>query len=164
MVERPPARVLLDGRGRVPAWGPLFELELAPTIVLTTAAAPATSVDAWRAAGAKVEVLPAGRPGVDLAAALSWLGSEGVLQAMVEGGPTLHGSIVSAGLADRIVTYLAGVVLGPGGRPAFDAALPVALDDAPRYRLLGARALGDDVRLDYSSIDSLAAACFWEMS
>jgi diaminohydroxyphosphoribosylaminopyrimidine deaminase/5-amino-6-(5-phosphoribosylamino)uracil reductase len=148
-VTRQPARVLLDARGRVPASGPLFEPDLAPTIVLTTDAAPAAAVDAWRAAGAKVEVLPAGRPGVDLEAVLSWLGAEGVLQAMVEGGPTLHGSLVSAGLADRIVSYVAGVVLGPGGRPAFDATLPTVLDDAPRYRLLGARSLGDDVRLDY---------------
>ena len=162
-VERQPTRVLLDGRGRVPASGPLFETDLAPTIVLTTDAAPAAAVDAWRAAGAKVEVLPAGRPGVDLEAALSWLGDDGVLQAMVEGGPTVHGSLVRAGLADRIVSYVAGVVLGPGGRPAFDATLPAALDDAPRYRLVSARPLGDDVRLDYS-IDSLAASSFGEMS
>jgi diaminohydroxyphosphoribosylaminopyrimidine deaminase/5-amino-6-(5-phosphoribosylamino)uracil reductase len=149
-VERQPLRVLLDGRGRVPAAGPLFELDLAPTIVLTTGAAPAPAVDAWHAAGAKVEVLPAGPRGVDLEAALSWLGREGVLQAMAEGGPTLHGSLLGAGLADRVVSYVAGVVLGPGGRPAFDAPFPSALGDAPRYRLVAARALGDDVRLDHT--------------
>src|SRR5207253_5700594 len=32
---RPPLRVLLDGHGRVPAAGPLFDTALAPTLVIT---------------------------------------------------------------------------------------------------------------------------------
>src|SRR5436853_563146 len=44
---RPPLRVLLDGRARVPAGGPLFDMTLAPTLVVTTDAAPAEVVDAW---------------------------------------------------------------------------------------------------------------------
>jgi diaminohydroxyphosphoribosylaminopyrimidine deaminase/5-amino-6-(5-phosphoribosylamino)uracil reductase len=54
-LERPPLRVLLDARGRVPAAGPLFEVARAPTLVVTTERAPSAAVDAWRAAGAKVE-------------------------------------------------------------------------------------------------------------
>jgi diaminohydroxyphosphoribosylaminopyrimidine deaminase/5-amino-6-(5-phosphoribosylamino)uracil reductase len=151
-VGRQPLRVLLDARGRVPASGSLFDTGLAPTTVFTSAAAPPAAIDAWHAAGAKVEVLPAAEPGVDLGVALERLGADGILQAMVEGGPTVHGSIVRAGLADRVVAYVAGIVLGPGGRPGFDAGLPAALADAPRLRLLGARALGDDVRLDYAGV------------
>lgn len=145
-----PLRVLLDARGRVPAAGPLFDTTLASTLVFTTDAAPAASIDDWRGAGAKVEVLPAASPGgVDLLAALALLGAEGVLQAMFEGGPTLHGALLRAGLADRVVAYVAGAVLGPAGRPAFGGAFPTALTDAPRLRLRDARPLGDDVRLEY---------------
>ena len=151
-VTRQPIRVLLDARGRVPASGPLFETAFAPTLILTTQAASAAAVDAWRSAGAKVEVLPAAKPGgVDLDAALSLLGAEGVLQAMVEGGPTLHGALLAADLVDRVVAYVAGLVLGPDGRSAFDADLPARLADAPRLRLLASRPLGDDVRLEYVS-------------
>jgi diaminohydroxyphosphoribosylaminopyrimidine deaminase/5-amino-6-(5-phosphoribosylamino)uracil reductase len=157
-VTRQPLRVLLDGRGRVVASGPLFEPDVAPTLVLTTEAAPAAVMDAWRSAGAKVEVLPAAQAGgVDLGAALTFLGAEGVLQAMVEGGPTLHGALLAAHLVDRVVAYVAGIVLGPGGRPAFDAALPSTLADAPRLGLLTVRPLGDDVRVEYVSTGSLAA-------
>jgi diaminohydroxyphosphoribosylaminopyrimidine deaminase/5-amino-6-(5-phosphoribosylamino)uracil reductase len=157
-VERQPLRVLLDGRGRVPASGPLFEVDLAATLVCTTEAAPPAARAAWLAMGAKVEVLPASRgSGVDLRAALELLARLDVLQAMVEGGPTVHGALVRAGLVDRLVAYVAGTVLGPDGRAGFDApfgaeldaGFPPALADAPRLRLLGARALGDDVRLDY---------------
>jgi len=77
---RQPLRVLLDARGRVPAEGPLFDPDLAPTLVITTEAAPAATVDAWRAAGAKVEVVGpgAGGHGVDLRAALTLLGERGL--------------------------------------------------------------------------------------
>jgi diaminohydroxyphosphoribosylaminopyrimidine deaminase/5-amino-6-(5-phosphoribosylamino)uracil reductase len=147
----------------VPATGPLFEVTDAPTLVCTTDAAPAEARAAWSAAGAKVATLPSSAGGgsagegtagggVDLVAVLEVLAAEGVLQAMVEGGPTVHGSLLARGLVDRLVAYVAGAVLGPDGRAGFDAALPRAIADAPRFALLGARALGDDVRLDYAPL------------
>ncbi len=150
-VERPPRRVLLDAQGRVPATGPLFDPDLAPTLVVTTEIAPAASVDAWCAAGAKVETVApaaAGR-GVDLAATLALLGREGVLQALVEGGATLHGALLGADLVDRVVAYVAATVLGANGRPALDFDGPPSIDDAPRWKLASVARLGDDVRLDY---------------
>ncbi|MGH8992828.1 MAG: bifunctional diaminohydroxyphosphoribosylaminopyrimidine deaminase/5-amino-6-(5-phosphoribosylamino)uracil reductase RibD, partial [Acidimicrobiia bacterium] len=98
-VSRQPTRVLLDSTGRVPAAGPLFDPALAPTLVLTTAAAAREAVKGWLEAGADVEVVAAtgDGSGVDLAAALAVLGDRGVLQAMVEGGPTLHGALVRSG-------------------------------------------------------------------
>lgn len=150
-VARPPLRVVLDARGRVPADGPLFDTRFAPTLVLTTDAAAPTTVDAWRAAGAKVETLPPGGDdtGVDLTGALELLGSHGVLQAMVEGGATLHGALLDADLADRLVAYVAPVVLGPDGRAAFAGRGPDTVVGARRWMLLSARSRGDDVRLEY---------------
>ena len=91
----PPLRVLLDARGRVPATGPLFDPELAPTLVVTTAAAPADATDDWQAHGAKVEVVDAAPTGVDLGEALTVLARHGVLQALVEGGAGLHGALLA---------------------------------------------------------------------
>jgi diaminohydroxyphosphoribosylaminopyrimidine deaminase/5-amino-6-(5-phosphoribosylamino)uracil reductase len=148
-VERQPLRVLLDGRGRVPARGPLFDPALAPILVVTTDAAPAGVVDAWRAAGAKVETVPAGPVGVDLAATLDLLGRLDVLQAMVEGGPSVHGALLAAGLADRVVAYVAPKVLGPRAVPAFPQPDPASIDDAADWQLVSTTTLGDDVRLEY---------------
>ena len=146
----PPLRVVLDAHGRVPPEGPLFDTSIAATMVVTTAVAPAAVTDAWRSAGAKVEFVEPGRRGVgvDLAATLGLLGREGVLQAMFEGGPSVHGALLADGLVDEIVVYVAGVALGPGARAAFDWTGPPSLDAAPRFSLRSARALGDDVRLD----------------
>jgi len=145
-----PIRVLLDARGRVPADGPLFDAVLAPTLVVTSETAPSDRVDAWRAAGAKVEVVaPAGNgAGLDLRAVLALLGTEGVLQAMFEGGAHVHGSLQAAGLVDRLVAYVAPLVLGTAGTPAFEWPGPPELAAADRFELEESTRFGDDVRLD----------------
>ena len=154
-VQAPPAsqplRVLLDASGRVPADGPLFDPTLAATLVITTDAAPDRVHQAWLGAGAKVLTVPPARSGtgVDLAATLDVLAGLGVLQALVEGGAALSGSLVDAGLVDRLVTYVAPTVLGRDGRPALDLAGPERVVDAPRWRLVDVTRVGTDVRLDY---------------
>ena len=154
VIDRQPLRVLLDARGRVPADGPLFDVVAAPTLVLTTESAPASAVDAWRAAGAKVETVAADPSGgLDLRSVLTLLGGHDVLQAMIEGGPTLHGGLVAAGLADRVVAYVSGVLLGTAGRPSLGWPGPVTLPDAPHLRLLDAAVLDGDVRLEYAPSD-----------
>jgi diaminohydroxyphosphoribosylaminopyrimidine deaminase/5-amino-6-(5-phosphoribosylamino)uracil reductase len=153
--DRQPLRVVLDARGRVPATGPLFDAELAPTLVITTAAAPADTVDAWRAAGAKVEVVAASTAGdgVDLAYALALLGREGVLQVLVEGGGTLLGNVMAGGHAQRLVVYIAPLVLGTRATSGIGLAGPDTIGDAARYQLVDVRRLGPDVRLDYAAAE-----------
>jgi len=161
-----PLRVLLDAGGRVPPIGPLFDATLAPTLVLTTAAADRETKREWKEAGADVEeIAPASEAGaargvrgvprsggVDLAAALDVLGRRGVLQAMVEGGATVHGAFLRAGLVDRMVVYTGGVVLGDEGVPAFRGPGPFTLEEASRWRLTAVRRLGDDARLDWEPV------------
>ena len=101
-VDHQPLRVLLGARGRVPAAGPLFDAELAPTLVVTTEAHRPRRWTPGRRPGRR------SRPslshgGVNLAATLDLLGRRDVLQAMVEGGATLHGPLLAAGLVDRLM-------------------------------------------------------------
>jgi diaminohydroxyphosphoribosylaminopyrimidine deaminase/5-amino-6-(5-phosphoribosylamino)uracil reductase len=147
----PPVRVLLDARGRVPAAGPLFDTGLAPTLVVTTDAAPARARDAWTAAGAKVAVVaPAGgRGGVDLADTIALLAREGVVQVLVEGGGALIGAVIAGGHAQRLVAYVAPVLLGTRGRAGYDFAGPDTLAGAPRYSLTDVTRLGPDLRATY---------------
>jgi diaminohydroxyphosphoribosylaminopyrimidine deaminase/5-amino-6-(5-phosphoribosylamino)uracil reductase len=149
----PALRVVVDARGRVPATGRVFDVDLAPTMVATTDRAPDRARAAWTGAGAHVAILPAAAPGsgVDLLALLRLLAGRGVLQALVEGGPTLHRAFLEAGLADRIVAYVAPVLLGAGGRAGYGLDPGPALAAAPRYRLLRATPLGDDVGLEYAA-------------
>ena len=110
-------------------------------------------MDAWRAAGAKVETVPAAPGGVDLVPTLELLGRYGVLTALFEGGATLHGALLAAGLVDRLVAYVSPKVLGPGGLPAFRAPDVDTVADAEAWRLLSATPIDDDVRLEYEPED-----------
>jgi diaminohydroxyphosphoribosylaminopyrimidine deaminase/5-amino-6-(5-phosphoribosylamino)uracil reductase len=149
--ERQPLRVLLDARGRVPAEGPLFDQALAPTLVAATAAVDPAARAAWEAAGTEVVELPSDpHGGVRLLSLLGFLGNRGVLQAMVEGGPTLHGALVRAGLADRLVLYVGAKSLGEEGRPLFAGPGPRSIHAANAWRLSSLRRLGDDIRLEYA--------------
>jgi diaminohydroxyphosphoribosylaminopyrimidine deaminase/5-amino-6-(5-phosphoribosylamino)uracil reductase len=149
--DHAPMRVLVDARGRVPAVGPLFETALATTLVVTTIDAAPGAVDAWRSAGAKVEVVArdASGTGVDLGETFALLGGEGVLEVLVEGGGTLLGSVLAGDHAQQLVVYVAPLALGSRGTPALSFAGPDTIRDAHRFRLGSVRQLGADVRLDY---------------
>jgi diaminohydroxyphosphoribosylaminopyrimidine deaminase / 5-amino-6-(5-phosphoribosylamino)uracil reductase len=149
---RQPLRVLVDAAGRVGAAGHLFD-GAAPTLVATTAAAPAAAVDAWRRAGAEVLVCAEalrgdGGRGVDLAELAAALGRRGVLELLVEGGPRLHASFWAAGLADRLVWYLAPLVIGGDGAPGLlrgDGAATLA--EARNLNIASVDRLGPDLRV-----------------
>jgi diaminohydroxyphosphoribosylaminopyrimidine deaminase/5-amino-6-(5-phosphoribosylamino)uracil reductase len=149
-VDRQPLRVVLDGRGRVPATGELFDTRLAPTLVVTTERADPATVDAWRAAGAKVEIAEPGPQGsgVDLQATLEVLGAHGVVQAMVEGGPRLHAAFIEAGLADALVVYVGATLLGERGLPSVAFPGPDSISGASRFTLVDVTRLGPDARLE----------------
>ncbi|MBV8952284.1 MAG: bifunctional diaminohydroxyphosphoribosylaminopyrimidine deaminase/5-amino-6-(5-phosphoribosylamino)uracil reductase RibD, partial [Actinobacteria bacterium] len=148
--ERQPLRVVLDARGRVPAEGDLFDVSLAPTLVVTTEQAAPAAVDAWRAAGAKVETVEPGTDGsgVDLRATLELLGANGVVQAMIEGGPRVHAAFVGAGLADELVVYVGATLLGDRGVPSMAFPGPATISGANRFTLVDVAQVGADARLD----------------
>jgi riboflavin-specific deaminase-like protein len=62
--------------------------------------------------------------GVDLAEALSWLRSElGIRSVLCEGGPTLHGRLREAGLADELFLTIAPKIAGGEGPRILEGAL-----------------------------------------
>jgi diaminohydroxyphosphoribosylaminopyrimidine deaminase/5-amino-6-(5-phosphoribosylamino)uracil reductase len=108
-------RVVVDGGGIVPETHRLFDAE-APTVVATTEAAPETRRQAWRDRGAEVMVLDEGSSHVPLERLLTELVKRDIQHVLVEGGPTIAWEFVHRKLLDRLVLYLAPVLVG--GREA----------------------------------------------
>ncbi|MDE2884278.1 MAG: dihydrofolate reductase family protein, partial [Chloroflexota bacterium] len=54
---------------------------------------------------------------VDLPALLAELGARDVMSLLVEGGAALHGSLFEAGLVDKVIAFVAPVVIGGDGVP-----------------------------------------------
>lgn len=132
-----PLRVVVDRHGRTPATAQVLD-DAAPTLVVTHG----PSYGEQRT----LVLAPAPDGRVDLAGLLAALGERGVVAVLLEGGPTLAGAFVAAGLVDRVVGYVAPVLLGGGAAALHDAGVGT-IDEAVRLQLTDVTRLGDDVRL-----------------
>jgi len=95
--------------------------------------------DRWPA-GVETLALPNAEGRVDLVALLRELARRGVNEVHVEAGAKLNGALITGGLVDELVVYLAPAVIGDPARGMFECAAP--LDS------LAAR-----VNLDWMSVD-----------
>jgi diaminohydroxyphosphoribosylaminopyrimidine deaminase/5-amino-6-(5-phosphoribosylamino)uracil reductase len=88
----------------------------------------------------------------ELGEVLDDLGRRGVLQVLVEGGPTVAGAFHRAGLVDRYVIYLAPVLFGgDDGRALFTGTGAPSIDDVWRGRIMSVEQIGDDVRVEVAA-------------
>lgn len=149
--HRQPLRVLLDGRGQVPAKGPLFDTTLAPTLVITSLHASTTRQREWEASGAEVINVSSIANGVDLEEVWKLLGKRGILQAFVEGGSTLQTSLLDSKLVNKLIVYLGPLLLGSRGIPFYSKEIKT-LSEAKRLSLNKVLKFGDTVRMDYKII------------
>jgi len=145
---RPPLRVLVDARGRVPETGDLFDAA-APTMVATTGLAPRERTEAWRARGAEVvEYEPEGG-GVPLPQLLSDLGKRDVQSVLLEGGPTLAWSMVEDRVVDKVVVYLAPKLIGGRDAPGVLGGRGFApIAQAMQLRVASFDRVGEDLRVE----------------
>ena len=85
----------------------------------------------------------------ELDAVLEQLGSDGVVQLLVEGGATVAAEFHRAGLVDRYVVYLAPALFGGSdARGMFEGTGAPTIDDVWRGRIVGVERLGDDIRIE----------------
>jgi diaminohydroxyphosphoribosylaminopyrimidine deaminase/5-amino-6-(5-phosphoribosylamino)uracil reductase len=147
--DAPPAwRVIVDGRGRVPASARVLADAAAERTLLVTTRTAATAVRrrAWERCGAKVWGMPARNGRFDLALLLRRLAQElGLLHVLCEGGAELAGALVRAGLVDEYALFY-GPLLLADGLPALTGP-GFLLSAAPRLGLESLRRLGNDVLL-----------------
>ncbi|PTQ71295.1 bifunctional diaminohydroxyphosphoribosylaminopyrimidine deaminase/5-amino-6-(5-phosphoribosylamino)uracil reductase RibD [Celeribacter persicus] len=118
--------------GEVPVW-----------ILHGSDAAP-ERVSAWTGLGAELIEVPVTQGQLDAEAALQALGARGLTRVFCEGGGALAASLLSAGLADHVVLFTAGLGIGAEGRPGLGALGLDRLADAPRYRLEKIERVGPD--------------------
>jgi hypothetical protein len=70
----------------------------------------------------------------------------GVRCALLEGGPTLAGAFLAAGLVDEVVGYVAPKLLGAGATALGTAGI-ASIDAATELELVDVARIGPDVRL-----------------
>ncbi|UVL55796.1 bifunctional diaminohydroxyphosphoribosylaminopyrimidine deaminase/5-amino-6-(5-phosphoribosylamino)uracil reductase RibD [Pseudomonas sp. B21-035] len=139
-LARPPLRVLIDGRLRVPLDAPFFTAR--PALVVTAAEADAR----YAQAGHELLSLPGSAGRVDLPALMLELAARGVNEVLVEAGAGLVGAFARQGLIDEYQIFVAGRILGSSARPLLDWPLD-KMSQAPHLQITEMRAVGDDWRV-----------------
>jgi riboflavin biosynthesis pyrimidine reductase len=101
-VTRQPLRIVVDSNARTPASARVLD-DAPPTLI-----AVADDADASHQEGrADIMPLPRVDAGLDLDLLPKALSERGVRAILLEGGPTLAGSFLAAGLIDQVVAYIA---------------------------------------------------------
>lgn len=142
--SRQPLRVVLDSQLRTPPHARILQEEGA---WLVCSQADARRRDALLAAGALILQLPGQDGRIDVPALFKELGDRGLNEVHVEAGATLNGSLLSAGLVDEWVAYLAPLVMGHRAHGVFDLPALQSMRGRRVFDLLDSRQIGCDLRL-----------------
>jgi diaminohydroxyphosphoribosylaminopyrimidine deaminase/5-amino-6-(5-phosphoribosylamino)uracil reductase len=109
--EKYPLRVIVDSKLRTPPTARVFS-EPGKTIVAAATGVDLDTVKELEEAGAEVLQLKPWRTLVDLNDLLEELGRRGITSILVEGGSTLLGSLFDGGMVDKVVAFIATVIIG----------------------------------------------------
>jgi diaminohydroxyphosphoribosylaminopyrimidine deaminase / 5-amino-6-(5-phosphoribosylamino)uracil reductase len=138
---------VLVGAGTVRADDPELTVRLGDEV---TRQQPLRVVLGTAPPGAKVH--PALELSGALADVLAELGRRGVLQLLVEGGPSVAHDFHAAGLVDRYVLYLAPLLFGgDDGQPLFAGPGAGTIADVWRGKLVSVERLGEDLRVEVAA-------------
>jgi diaminohydroxyphosphoribosylaminopyrimidine deaminase / 5-amino-6-(5-phosphoribosylamino)uracil reductase len=144
---RQPLRVVLDAQLRTPPAARLFAGG-GEVLIVTGPASPDDARAAQLSArGARIEALPVVEQQLELAAVLARLGELEANEVLVEAGATLAGALISQGLVDELLVYVAPRLLGPDARALVQLPQLTALEQAPQFALFEMQQIGADARL-----------------
>ena len=146
-----PVRVVVDSNLRLPAGSRLMESARSqPVWILHGPDKDRAKGEALASRGARLLPVQGNASGqLDLAAALRELGNVGLTRIYCEGGGRLAANLLRADLVDRVTLYGAGKMIGNDGIGAVGNLGLENLAQAPRFRLLDARPIGEDVVSDW---------------
>ncbi|MFJ8676172.1 bifunctional diaminohydroxyphosphoribosylaminopyrimidine deaminase/5-amino-6-(5-phosphoribosylamino)uracil reductase RibD [Streptomyces sp. NPDC093589] len=145
----PPLRVVVDsGAGAVRPGARVLD-GTAPTLIAVAEDADASHLEGL----APIVRLPraAEGPGLHIPDLLQALYERDVRSVLLEGGPTLAGAFLAARVVDKVVGYLAPVLLGAGPAAVGDAGI-TTIAQALRLDVTDTERLGPDLRITATPI------------
>ena len=151
-IHRIATRIVLDSHCRLPLDSQLVKtVPFAPAMVVHAKKLGAAAERRRKALAAKGVMTVGlatdthGRPRIP--AFLKHLGARDYTNVLVEGGPELMATFLTAGLVDEAHLFIAPLIIGGDGRHAVGQTGLLRLADAPRLQFVAASRSGDDVHL-----------------
>ncbi len=142
---RQPLRVVLDSTLRMPPQARM--LTLPGTTLVLTAEPDSRRWQALQQAGAEVTVIAAGQGRLSPAAVMEELTRRELNEVLLECGPTLAGSFLSAGLVDELILYLAPHLMGDAARGMFSLPGLRQMQDRIALEWQDVRRVGSELRI-----------------
>jgi len=141
---RQPLRVVVDSSLRMPLSARILQ---GGNTLLYTASNDAEKISVLGAAGALVLVMADSKGRVDLPAMLHDLAQRGCNEVLLEAGSVLNGAMLSAGLVDELVVYVAPKLLGDAARGIAQLGELIRLDQRVNLAWREVRQVGEDLRI-----------------
>jgi len=144
-VKKQPLRVIVDGKGRTPLSANIFN-EPGETLLVLGRQVKLGEVEAFTQSGAELLELPLTEGYVDLEKLLGVLGERNITSVLVEGGSILLGSMFDQGLVDKVVVFIAPIIIG--GEKAKTAVAGKGIDkvvDSLKLKRVNVERFGQDI-------------------
>lgn len=141
---RQPLRVVVDSKLETPLSARILQ---GGPVLIAGAVENLERTEALRAVGAEVLILPNSSGKVDLKALLVALAQGGINEVHAEAGFKLNGSLLSEGLVDELLLYLAPCLIGHAASGLFNLPELATLDGKQRLQIRDLRQVGADIRV-----------------
>ena len=145
--RKQPLRVIIDGKGRIPPDARIFG-EPGSILLAVRESIESEKKEAFIRAGAEVLELPLTKGMLDLRVLIKALGERNITGILVEGGGVLLGSLFDSGLVDKVVVFVAPIIIG--GEKARTAIAGVGADkvkDAVHLERINVTQCGEDLMI-----------------
>ena len=143
-VNLQPTRVVVDSNARMRADARMFS-QPGRTLVAVSENASPGRVAALEDVGAAVQVFPGTDGRVNLSAMLEYLGAEGVVSLLVEGGGGVLGAMLDARLIDKLHVFLGPVLIGgAAARSPIEGNGATLMADTWRMERTSMESIGED--------------------
>jgi diaminohydroxyphosphoribosylaminopyrimidine deaminase/5-amino-6-(5-phosphoribosylamino)uracil reductase len=120
----------------------------AGTLLVTADNCTEEALRPYLAVGTEVIQVPRNPDGLDLKAALVELGKRNLHSLLLEGGSTLGGATIRAGLVDRVMIFVAPKLLGGVGRSLLTGEGVDSISDACMLTNLRSRQVDTDILIE----------------
>ena len=143
-----PVRVIVDSSAKTPLYSNVLRDGAARTIIAVTSNAPKEKISSLENLGAEI-IFAGDNEKVDLQILMKSLAEKEITSVLVEGGGTLHFSLLKLGLVDKVCAFVAPKIIG--GKNALTAVEGegfAKLSDAVQLKNISVEKLGEDIFIE----------------
>ena len=142
--SRQPLKIIVDSHLRTPVGARILQDK--GTIIAYTQADSARQQRLIQAGAELIQIGPH-QDQVDLSALLTLLAQRGINEIMTEAGAQLNAALITAGLVDEWVMYMAPTLLGDNARGLFALPEPAMMSSRRTLSIHDVRQIGTDLRI-----------------